>query len=260
VDASAHPGQREPLIAGHRSPAGAAAARLAALGEMTGGIAHDFRNVLAVIDSGLRMAEEDTEPSEAMRCYIAAAREGIERGVKLTSQLLAFAKRQELRTIRGDVNQLLRSLERFLAYGAGPDVRVVLRLADDVPPCVLEPAQFEAAMLNLVINARDAMPNGGIVEIATQRLEGDAASIDGPAGFYARVRVKDSGQGMPPQVLRRIFDPLFTTKGEAGTGLGLAQVHAFIRLVGGHVGVDSVPGIGTTFDLLLPARTAIGSA
>jgi signal transduction histidine kinase len=259
MDASAHPAQTEPHIAGHRGPAGAAVARLAALGEMTGGIAHDFRNVLAVIDSGLRMAEEDSEPSEATRCYIAAAREGIERGVKLTSQLLAFAKHQELRTTWGDVNQLLRNLERFLAYGAGPDVRVVLKLADAVLPCVLEPAQFEAAILNLVINARDAMPNGGIVEIATERIELDASTIDAPAGRYVRVRVKDSGQGIPPQALRRIFEPLFTTKGEAGTGLGLAQVRAFIRLVGGHVSVDSAPGVGTTFDLLLPAHP-VGSS
>ncbi len=153
-----------------------AAQRLAALGEMTGGIVHDFRNLLAVIESGLRLAEKNSEQSDKVHVYIAAAREAIDRGLKLTSQLLAFAK-------------------------------------------------------------QDAMPNGGEIRISTERWVAETA-ISGSAapGIYVRVRVKDSGQGMPAEVVRKVFDPFFTTKGEKGTGLGLPHVYAFMRLIGGHVG------------------------
>ena len=138
-----------------------AAQRLAALGEMTAGIAHDFRNLLAVIKSGLELAEKSLEQPDKVRVYIAAARQGIDRGVKLTSQLLAFAKRQELDARAGDVNELLGNLELLLTYSAGPGIRVVLELAPDIPNCLIDPSQFDAAVLNLVVNARDAMPQGG---------------------------------------------------------------------------------------------------
>ena len=234
-----------------------AAQRLAALGEMTGGIAHDFRNLLAVIESGLRLAERSSEQPEKVRAYIAAAREGIDRGVELTSQLLAFAKHQELDAHAGDVNEFLRNFEPFLRYGAGSGVRVVLDLASDIPRCLVDPALFDAAVLNLVVNARDAMPSGGEVRITTERLViANATSGSPPPGTYARVRVKDGGQGMAPEVLRRVFDPFFTTKGEKGTGMGLAQVYAFMQLVGGCVAIASERDIGTTFDLLFPSVAA----
>jgi signal transduction histidine kinase len=201
-----------------------AAQRLAALGEMTGGIVHDFRNFLAVIESGLRLA------------------------------LLAFAKQKELEAHAGDVNELLGNLELPLRYSAGPGIRIVLKLASDIPKCLIDPSQFDAAVLNLVVNARDAMPNGGELQISTDRWAVETA-ISGSAapGTYVRVRVKDSGQGMPAEVVRKVFDPFFTTKGEKGTGLGLPHVYAFMRLSGGHVGVTSERGIGTTFDLLFPS-------
>ena len=243
-----------PSAAGQRVRA---AQRLAALGEMTGGIAHDFRNLLAVIESGLRLAERNSEEPEKVRAYIAAAREGIDRGVELTSQLLAFAKHQELDAHAGDVNEFLRNFEPFLRYGAGSGVRVVLDLASDIPRCLVDPALFDAAVLNLVVNARDAMPGGGEVRITTERLViANATSGSPPPGTYARVCVKDGGQGMAPEVLRRVFDPFFTTKGEKGTGMGLAQVYAFMQLVGGYVAIASEPNIGTTFDLLFPAVAA----
>jgi signal transduction histidine kinase len=135
-----------------------ASQRLAALGEMTGGIAHDFRNLLAAIESGLRLAEKSSEQPEKVRGYIAAARQGINRGVKLTSQLLAFARQQELEARAADANELLRNLELLLKYSAGPETRIVLELASDVPKCLIAPSQFDAAVLNLVVNARDAMP------------------------------------------------------------------------------------------------------
>jgi signal transduction histidine kinase len=221
---------------------------------MTGGIAHDFRNLLAVIESGLRLAEKSLGQPEKLRVYIAAAREGIDRGKKLISQLLAFAKRQELEACAGDVNKLLRNLELLLKYSAGPETRIVLELASDIPTCLIDPSQFDAAVLNLVVNARDAMPHGGEVRISTERWVAETAISGSPApGDYVRVRVKDSGQGIPPEVLRKVFDPFFTTKGEKGNGLGLPHVYAFMRRVGGHISVASEWGRGTTFDLLFPS-------
>ena len=231
-----------------------AAQRLAALGEMTGGIAHDFRNLLAVIESGLGLAEKNLGQPDKVRVYIAAARQGIDRGVKLTSQLLAFAKRQELDARPGDVNELLRNLEQLLTYSVEPGIRIVLELAPDIPNCLIDPSQFDAAVLNLVVNARDAMPQGGEVRIRTERWVAETAISGAPApGAYVRVCVKDSGQGIPTEVVGKVFDPLFTTKGENGNGLGLPHVYEFMRRVGGHVSVTSEWGRGTTFDLLFPS-------
>ena len=170
-----------------------AAQRLAALGEMTGGIAHDIRNLLAVIESGLGLAEKSLEQPDKVRVYIAAARQGIDRGVKLTSQLLAFAKRQELEARAGDVNELLGNLELLLTYSAGPGIRVVLELAPDIPNCLIDPSQFDAAVLNLVVNARDAMPQGGEIRISTERWVSETSIPDAPAP-EAYVRVLRQGQ------------------------------------------------------------------
>ncbi|MBZ9710411.1 two-component sensor histidine kinase [Mesorhizobium sp. ESP7-2] len=233
---------------------GQATHRLAALGEMTGGIVHDFRNLLAVIESGLRLAEARAdEPNHVLTC-IAMAREGIARGIDLTSQLLAFAKHQELDAHAGDLNEFLRSFEPLLRYGAGPDIRVRLELGSDIPDCLVDPALFDTAVLNLVVNARDAMPKGGEIRIVTERLVQETAIPDhvGP-GTYVCVRVKDQGCGMTEEVLRTAFDPFFTTKGDKGTGIGLSQVRAVMRMIGGHVRIASETGIGTTVDLLFPS-------
>ena len=228
--------------------------RLAALGEMTSGIAHDFRNLLAVIESGMRLVEKRADEPERVRAYIAMVRQGIDRGIELTSQLLAFAKHQELDAHAGDLNEFLRSFEPFLRYGAGPDVRVKLELGSDIPGCLIDPALFDAAVLNLVVNARDAMPNGGEIEVVTERLVQATATPDPPGpGTYVCVRVKDQGYGMTTEVLQNVFDPFFTTKGEKGTGIGLTQVHALMEMVGGHVHIASERGIGTTVYLLFPS-------
>lgn len=231
-----------------------ASQRLSVLGEMTGGIAHDFRNILAIIESGLRLAERNCEQPQKVCAFIAGAREGVARGAELISQLLNFAKQRELQPCAGDANALLKSLELFLKYGAGSMVGVELNLAPSIPKCVVDPSQFNAAILNLVINARDAMPGSGVIQISTARcvLKADDPGPSTP-GVYVRVRVKDNGMGMTQQVLEKIFDPFFTTKGEKGTGLGIPQVSAFMRHIGGHVGVASELGRGTTFDLFFPA-------
>src|SRR5687768_12030085 len=191
----------------------ARAARVAALGEMTGGIVHDFRNILVVVDSGLRLAATNFDEPVKARAYIAEARVGIERGRRLASQLLTFAKMPEREPQAWDVNMLLTHLEPFLRCGVGPGVRIVLMLAPAVPQCLIEQSQFAAAILNLVLNARDAMPNGGEVQISTQKLEAETSSSDDcTVRAQVRIRVSDSGLGMSAGVIERIFDPFFTTK------------------------------------------------
>jgi signal transduction histidine kinase len=231
------------------------AASLALLGEMTASVSHDFRNILAVIEASLRLAEKSELPERA-RVYVAAAREGISRGGELTSQLLSFVKKRKLEPRAEDANKLLGDLEPFLQHGAGPNSSVVLDLAPDIPQCLLDPSQFNAAILNLVINARDAMPDGGQIHISTAQLMMEPTHALPTPGNYVRVRVEDEGQGMPEELVQQIFDPFFTTKGEQGTGLGLPQVSAFMRLVGGYISIASEWGHGTTFDLLFPVSLA----
>jgi signal transduction histidine kinase len=230
---------------------------IVALGEMTAGLAHDFRNILATIDSGLRLAEKSAPNSEQARISFAAARDGVDRGVRLTSQLLMLAKHSELEFRVANVNELLRSLELFLRYAAGLQVTLSLRLGD-IPPCLVENSQFSAAILNLVLNGRDAMPSGGEITITSEEVtvQSDQTASTAAPGTYVGIRVSDNGQGMSPEVLARIFDPLFTTKGDKGTGLGVPQVCAFMRSVDGRVDVTSEPGGGTTFELRFPALSS----
>ena len=225
--------------------------KIGALGEMTGGIAHDFRNILAVVASGLRIAEENAGDPAKLAAALAAARDGVERGQRMISRLLAFVSQQELKAGPEDVNALLEKLRMFVRYGAGPDIRVILELASDLPKCLVDPPQFNAAILNLVVNARDAMPDGGVIRISTAAVRG--MNLDQPCD-YVRVRVSDQGSGMPPEVIEHIFDPYFTTKGDRGTGLGIPQVNALMQQIGGLVRVDSAMGKGTSFDLLFPVH------
>jgi signal transduction histidine kinase len=229
--------------------------RLAAIGEMTGGIAHDFRNLLTVIGAAIKMAESSSGQPERARACLAGAREGVDRGLKLTSELLMFAARRERDEAGGseiglhDVNVCLRKLERLLKYAAGPGVHVVLELASDIPSCVVDPLRFDDAILNLVVNARDAMSGSGEILISTQLCPEPAAPGRPNPRTCVRVRLEDNGEGMTWDVLQKVFDPFFTTKGTKGTGLGLPQVHEFMREMGGHIKAASEPGIGTAIDL-----------
>jgi signal transduction histidine kinase len=222
--------------------------KISALGEMTGGIAHDFGNILAVIASGLRVAQDNARDTTKRMAALAAANDGVERGQRMISRLLAFARQQELHPGPEDVNALLDKLTMFLKYGAGSEIHVILELAPDLPKCLVDPPQFNAAILNLVVNARDAMPAGGTIRIAT------SAVVRRQNRNYVRVRISDDGAGMPPDVRKRIFDPYFTTKGESGTGLGIPQVQALMRQVGGYLTVNSKVGKGTSFDLFFPVH------
>lgn len=226
-----------------------AAQRMCALGEMTKGIAHDFRNILCIVASGLRLADRNAGSPEQLKSALVAIQQGIERGGRMTSRLLSFASQQELIADPEDVNTLLRKLEAFLKYGAGSGIRIDLPLAADLPTCLVDPPRFNAAILNLVVNARDAMPEGGVIRISTAAVRG---TDHGRPREYVRVRVRDHGVGMSPDVLERIFDPYFTTKGDSGTGLGVPQVHALMEEVDGFVRVESIVGEGTSFDLFFP--------
>jgi signal transduction histidine kinase len=222
--------------------------KISALGEMTGGIAHDFGNILAVLASGLRVAQDNARDTTKRMAALAAANDGVERGQRMISRLLAFARQQELHPGPEDVNALLDKLTMFLKYGAGSEIRVILELAPDLPKCLVDPPQFNAAILNLVVNARDAMPAGGTIRITT------SAVVRRQNRNYVRVRISDDGAGMSPDVRKRIFDPYFTTKGESGTGLGIPQVQALMRQVGGYLTVNSKVGKGTSFDLFFPVH------
>ena len=235
-----------------RQRSGRASQRITALGEMTTGLAHDFRNLLAVINSAVNLAERDPSDVGRVRTALAAARQGIERGTALASKLLLFAKPHAHDAHSDDVNTLLENMKLFLDYGAGSSIRVRLDLAPGLPKCQLDAAQFSTAILNLVVNARDAMPDGGEIRIATNivQLSESGDGLTDPCCVL--VRVIDQGHGMPKEVRDRIFDPYFTTKGEVGTGLGVPQVASFMRACGGCVNVSSEPGSGTAFDLFFP--------
>jgi signal transduction histidine kinase len=216
---------------------------------MTKGIAHDFRNILCIVASGLRLAERNAGSPEKLKSALLAIQQGVERGGRMTSRLLSFAGQQELIADPEDVNTLLRKLEAFLKYGAGSGIRIDLPLGADLPTCLVDPPRFNAAILNLVVNARDAMPDGGVIRISTAAVRG---TDHGRPRDYVRVRVRDHGVGMSPDVLERIFDPYFTTKGDGGTGLGVPQVQALMEEADGFVRVESIVGQGTSFDLFFP--------
>jgi signal transduction histidine kinase len=252
-DAAPPPGDHQP-----RRRSARASQRITMLGEMTAGLAHDFRNILAVIESGLRLAERNHDDPQKAQAALAAAHEGIRRGMRLTSQLVLFAKPQKPDIRPENVNDLLNGLKSFLKYGAGPGIRLVLELAAELPPCRVQPPLFNAAILNLVINARDAMPDGGEIRIRTGLIRLSETDDAGDDPDCVVVRIIDQGAGMTKEVRDRIFDPYFTTKGETGTGLGIPQVASFMRSSGGCLNVNSEPGAGTSFDLYFPVCDSPG--
>ena len=229
-----------------------AAENITALGEMTRGIVHDFRNVLCMVTSGLSIARSNADDPVKLALALSALDEGVARGLKIANRLLAFSAHEDLELGAKNINALVAELKTFLSYGAGPGIRVLLELSPDLPKCRIDPPQVSAAIFNLIVNARDAMPEGGTIRISTRMARLDRG---GDAHHYVRLRIRDDGAGMPANVLGKIFDPFFTTKGERGTGLGVPQVQALMRAVGGEVRVHSIVGKGTTFDLFFPVDT-----
>jgi PAS domain S-box-containing protein len=239
------------------------AQRMEALGQLTGGLAHDFNNLLQVVTGSLEMlrplVEEGDNPRARRRHE--GALEATRRGATLTRQLLAFARRQRLDGRATDVNATLTGMAELLARSLGPGLRVKLDLAPALPPARLDAGQLEAGLLNLLFNARDAMPDGGEAVITT-RLLGDAEATCGSApdedtsigGGFVEVAVRDQGVGIPPEIIDRVTEPFFTTKDVGrGSGLGLAQVYGFVRQSGGNLRIESAPGAGTIVRLRFPA-------
>jgi len=227
------------------------AQKMEAVGQLTGGIAHDFNNLLTVIMGGIQLGL-DGEDGEALEEAMRAAR----RGAELTHRLLAFSRKQSLKPVSLDPWELLRSMEDLLTRTLGETVRVRLERGGAVGHCLADPGQMENAVLNLALNARDAMPGGGEIRIATDTYgvvqEGDPVP-EATQGEYARISVIDQGTGIPPGDMAKIFDPFFTTKAPGkGSGLGLSMVYGFARQSGGFVTVESREGTGTSVRMHLP--------
>ncbi|MDO8900006.1 MAG: PAS domain S-box protein [Phenylobacterium sp.] len=238
----------------------AQAQRLETVGRLTGGVAHDFNNLLTVVIGGLDMILKNPADQTRVERLAAAALAAGRRGERLTRQLLAFSRRQELRLDNLAVAPLIEQIEPLVRRAAGEAIHLVIDCAADVGAARLDAAQFEAAILNLVVNAADATPAGGEIRIEVRRVRLDADQVrETPAGNYVRLSVADTGAGMAPDVLEHVFEPFFTTKETGkGTGLGLAQVYGFIRQCGGGVDIQSAPGEGSTINLYLPAAEVAG--
>jgi signal transduction histidine kinase len=226
--------------------------KMEAIGQLTGGLAHDFNNLLNVIMGSVELIQR-ASPDERARRLAANARQAVERGAKLTAQLLAFSRSQNLDLRSTDINALLAAMRELLGLSLGPTVRVLTEFAPDLPNALADANQLELAILNLCINARDAMPSGGVVTLSTALRQSQDSDL--PAGRYIVIGVKDTGTGIAPQMLSKVFDPFFTTKPVGkGTGLGLALSYSIVQKHNGRIEVDSAPGLGTRFRVWLPVR------
>jgi signal transduction histidine kinase len=241
----------------------AQAQKMEAVGRLTGGVAHDFNNLLLVISASLDLAAQLAENDDHLSRLIAAAQKATGRGERLTGQLLAFSRNQALHPEIRPINELVREFDVLASRILGDMVEVEFDLGRDAWVCEVDPAQFGAALLNLALNARDAMPSGGKVTIRTRNVELDAreaaAIVNARPGSFVLVTVQDTGIGMTPEVLRRAVEPFFTTKEVGrGTGLGLSQVYGFVRQSGGFAHLESTPGAGTTVRIYFPRAEPAG--
>lgn len=235
--------------------------KLEMIGQLTGGVAHDFNNLLAVVLGNLDLLRRRSELDESLKPLVENSIEAARRGASLTQRMLAFARRQELKTETVDVPDLVRGLADMLQRTIGPRISLTTQFPLVLRPALADTNQLELAILNLAVNARDAMPEGGSITISAEDLALDTPDPDVGVepGRYIRVRVTDNGQGMDADTLERAVEPFFTTKGVGkGTGLGLSMVHGFATQSGGRLHLRSSLGQGTRAELLLPAgsRTA----
>jgi signal transduction histidine kinase/CheY-like chemotaxis protein len=232
--------------------------KMEAIGQLTGGIAHDFNNMLAVIIGALNIMQRRIDKGDMnVKEFMKAAMDGAMRGGALTQRLLAFARKQVLEPRALDVNKLVSGMSDLLRRTLGEMVQTEVVLAGGLWRVFVDAHQLETVVLNLVVNARDAMPEGGKLTIETANAHLDEGYVgrhtDVPPGQYVLLCVSDTGTGMPPEVLQKAFDPFFTTKSAGrGTGLGLSQVYGFVRQSGGHVKIYSEPGHGATVKIYLP--------
>jgi len=243
------------------------AQKMEVIGQLTGGIAHDFNNFLAIIVGNLQLLEEELAEDDDNRELIADAIWSAERGAELTRRLLAFARRQQLHPEATDLNRTLRAVTKLLHRTLGERIEVRTDLAEKLWEAMIDRGQLETSLVNLAVNARDAMPDGGVLTITTKNvvLGEDTAEVGGAValspGEYAMIAVSDTGVGMSAKVLNRIFEPFFTTKrfGQ-GSGLGLSMVYGFVRQSGGSIAVESEADLGTTIRLYLPRAVEVSHA
>jgi signal transduction histidine kinase/CheY-like chemotaxis protein len=225
--------------------------KMEAMGQLTGGVAHDFNNLLMVASSGLDLLDRTQDP-ERRAVLRQGVRQALERGAGLTRQLLAFSRRSPLKSEVVDLGRRIEGMLLLLERSLREDIAVRFDVAADLWPVELDPAQLEVALLNIAVNARDAMPAGGVITLAARNRP--AFSIDGEEGDYVELSVSDTGEGMALETAQRVFEPFFTTKPVGkGTGLGLSQVYGFTRASGGTVRITSAPGQGATVTLYFPA-------
>ncbi|WP_206524708.1 PAS domain-containing sensor histidine kinase [Devosia sp. 1566] len=228
-----------------------------ALGQLTGGVAHDFNNLLMVIQSSLELAQKRLPDDPKLRRLIGNALQGAQRGASLTQRMLAFARKQELNPESVDVPQLVRGILDLLERSLGPSLDLVTEFAATLRPARADANQLELAILNLVVNARDAMPGGGIIRISAKSIDVVGAGKPMPPGRYVRITVEDNGEGMDAATLARATEPFFTTKGVGkGTGLGLSMVKGMVEQSGGRLVITSEKGTGTTAQIWLPEAAA----
>ncbi|MDA9477024.1 histidine kinase [Bradyrhizobium sp. CCBAU 65884] len=234
------------------------AQKIEAIGQLTGGVAHDFNNLLMVISGGLDMLDRQTDPNRRRRLMDGMI-QAAQRGASLTKQLLAFSRRQKLRPEPVDVAAQIGGMRELLDRSLRGDVHVEFEFPDSLWPVEVDPGELELVILNLAVNARDAMPNGGTILVRGENLpELNDAEI---AGDYVRLSVIDTGVGMAPEILSRVFEPFFTTKDVGkGSGLGLAQVHGFATQSRGTVRIQSEAGRGTSIELYLPRSFDVPSS
>jgi PAS domain S-box-containing protein len=228
--------------------------KLEVVGHLTGGIAHDFGNVLAGITMNLESALRQLSAETGARGQLDAALQATRGGREIVQRLMAFARRQSLNPCSSDLNQLISNSMPLLRQGRGPGITIETRLSGGLAPILVDRSGLESAVLNLVVNANDAMPQGGTITLETGQVTigtARAAEWGIRAGSYATLAVRDTGSGMTPDVERRIFEPFFTTK-LSGTGLGLSMVQSFVAQSGGHIEVESKPEAGTSITMFFP--------
>ena len=224
--------------------------KLESIGQLTGGVAHDFNNLLAVFATGLQLLERDVSGAPRQRVF-EAMRRAVTRGTGLTRHLLAFARRQPVNPESIDLADHVKGMREMLDASLGGDIQVTMTFAGDVWPVEVDPGEMELAILNLCLNARDAMPTGGVITVTAENVREPGA--DGAPADFVRLSVRDTGVGMPADVQARAFEPFFTTKDVSkGSGLGLPQVYGFAQQSGGRAIIESVIGSGTAVHILLP--------
>lgn len=236
--------------------------KMDAVGQLTGGIAHDFNNLLAGISGSLELITKRLAQGRVgdVDRYVSVAQGAVRRAASLTHRLLAFSRRQNLSPRVTNVNVLIQDMEELIARTVGPEIDIKVVAHDDLWPALIDHAQLESSLLNLCLNARDAMPSGGriVIETANASIEECTDPDHGiPAGEHLSIRVTDTGMGMSPDTVAKAFEPFFTTKPiGAGTGLGLSMVYGFVRQSGGQIRVESVEGQGTSVVMHLPRHIA----